>query len=171
MSRPRLVVLFVLYLGVVAASVLGPNPGRLVDQGVGKAHRMEIVARAAVRGEPAAHGGSISREGLIRGLTADDLGNVALFVPFGTLFSSAFPRWRRRTIAMGAGLSVAIELTQRAFLPWRVSTVRDVASNSLGVALGLLLLLMTEAVLRRRRQRRQPAHPEAVVDARTAISV
>ncbi|MGQ0434595.1 MAG: VanZ family protein, partial [Microthrixaceae bacterium] len=154
MSRSRLVVLFVLYLGVVAASVLGPNPGGLVDRGVGKAHRMEIVARAAARGEPASNGGSISREGLIRGLTADDLGNVALFLPFGVLFPVALPRWRRRTIVVGAALSATIELTQQALLAWRVSTVRDVVSNSLGVALGLALVLTTEALLRRRGQRR-----------------
>jgi len=160
-GRLRYIVLFVLYLGVLAASVLGPNPGELVDRGVGKAHRMETVARAAARGEPAAQEGSIAPDGLIRGLTADDLGNVALFVPFGVLFPAVFPRWRRRTLAAGALLSAAIELAQRAFLPWRVSTLRDVASNSVGVAVGLVLLITAEALLRRRRQRRhdQPAAP------------
>ena len=66
--------------------------------------------------------------------------NIVMFVPFGVLVPLAFGRLDRRvawlTIAAGAGLSMAIELSQLV-IPGRVSSVLDVVANTLGAAVGV----------------------------------
>ncbi|GAA3795910.1 VanZ family protein [Cellulomonas soli] len=66
--------------------------------------------------------------------------NVLMFVPFGVLAGLLLTR-RWPVVAIAAGLSTAIELSQRLFLPTRVPTVQDVVLNTLGAGLGLLGLL------------------------------
>lgn len=147
MWRLRPILLIVAYLALLAFSVFGPSPGGVVHDSVGKAHRIEAAARARA---PGAEGvATIAPDGLVRVLNADDLGNIALFAPFGLLFPVAVPTWRRRTIVVGLALSATIELVQLVFLSWRISAGRDVLFNVLGTALGFLVLLGIEAAMRR----------------------
>jgi hypothetical protein len=72
--------------------------------------------------------------------------NVLGFIPFGFLAmlcldtATAIPTRRQSTVVVLAGfaLSLCIELTQ-AFLPTRSSTLLDLATNTLGAALGVFL--------------------------------
>lgn len=67
------------------------------------------------------------------------LANVAMFVPYGVLAGLLLRRWWVALLA-GAATSAAIELSQLLFLPSRVPSLQDVAMNTLGTAVGLLLL-------------------------------
>jgi len=66
--------------------------------------------------------------------------NVAMFVPFGMLVwvALARPRWWI-VMLLGFATTVTIELVQRT-LPSRYSTLSDVIANTLGTAIGLLLV-------------------------------
>jgi VanZ family protein len=67
------------------------------------------------------------------------LANVALFVPFGLLLSTAAPRWSPwAIIGLGALVSVMIELVQLG-IPSRVATVSDLIANTAGAAVGCLV--------------------------------
>lgn len=71
--------------------------------------------------------------------------NIALFMPVGLLLPVALgalrPRHAVLTVAVGFVLSGAIEFSQR-FIAGRVSDPRDLISNTLGTALGILLLYL-----------------------------
>ncbi len=68
------------------------------------------------------------------------LANVVLFVPFGVLIPTAFPKSSVfRVLLSGCLLSVGIELVQIA-LPSRVPTVSDVIANTVGVGVGVGLV-------------------------------
>lgn len=77
----------------------------------------------------------------------EGLSNVVMFVPFGVLvpvvLRAAAPwTWRRAaatTVVAAAVLSAAIE-TAQLVIPGRVSTVQDVALNTLGAVLGTLVV-------------------------------
>lgn len=86
---------------------------------------------------------------VIAGLDALDVANVVMFVPFGVLFPTFRPRWRRWTIPAGVALSASIELTQLVFLSWRTASLTDVCLNSFGAVLGFALWLGGRAVRRR----------------------
>jgi glycopeptide antibiotics resistance protein len=80
--------------------------------------------------------------------------NVAMFIPFGIFFVLLLGR-RRWWVAvlMGMVLTVGIEFAQQ-FIPYRVSDVRDLVSNTMGTVIGTLLaLLLTAAKARADRQR------------------
>ena len=78
--------------------------------------------------------------------------NVALFVPLGVLLPIALARPASPatrgiegatlfgTVCLGAAISVLIELAQQV-IPGRVSSPADVLANTLGTALGVLLLV------------------------------
>lgn len=71
-----------------------------------------------------------------RGL-ADALLNVVLFVPFGALFAT---RWRAlTTILAAAALTIAIEAAQLV-VPGRDASAGDILFNTLGAALGVVLI-------------------------------
>lgn len=85
-------------------------------------------------------------------LSVDVLGNVAVFVPFGGALAAAgllsWPATRRRrsfwpswlgVTAAGLLLSLFIEIAQLA-IPSRVTDVDDVILNTLGTAVGALLI-------------------------------
>jgi glycopeptide antibiotics resistance protein len=74
--------------------------------------------------------------------------NIALFVPFGILVRLVWkrPPWWM-ILALGFLTTVAIELTQLA-LPTRYSTLSDVIANTLGTAVGLLLVQLVTRRLR-----------------------
>lgn len=110
MNRRWLTVMIIVYVAAVAVSVLGPNPGRL-----------------------------FARTGGVEGFGSDDVANIVMFVPYGLLFPSAWPRLRRWTIPLGLALSVLIELVQLVVLSWRTPSLIDVLFNSVGAALGYAL--------------------------------
>jgi glycopeptide antibiotics resistance protein len=69
----------------------------------------------------------------------DLFGNVLLFVPFGFLFPLLVRAMRRwwQALAVGAGVSLLIELYQLAWPGVRKVSVNDLLMNALGVVLGL----------------------------------
>ena len=70
----------------------------------------------------------------------DFVANIAFFVPIGLLGALLLPQrvwWL--AIPIGAGLSVALELGQAAFLPQRYASATDVLANTIGAVLGALL--------------------------------
>ncbi|WP_292883860.1 MULTISPECIES: VanZ family protein [unclassified Microbacterium] len=75
--------------------------------------------------------------------------NIVLFAPLGVLLALAWPRASAGAlIAVGGASSVAIELAQLA-IPGRFSTLSDVIANTLGTAIGVLVI----RTLGRRRRR------------------
>jgi len=91
-------------------------------------------------------------------LTFNDLefvANIGLFVPVGLFFVLLVGKrgwWLALTFAIG--LTVGIEWVQQ-FIPSRVSDVRDVLSNSLGAAIGVMITLMVAASRQRDRVARR----------------
>ncbi|CAN5252782.1 hypothetical protein BH09ACT1_BH09ACT1_28300 [soil metagenome] len=86
--------------------------------------------------------------------------NIAMFVPVGVFFLLLFGR-RAWFVAMFAGfvLTCAIE-TAQLFLPTRVTDIRDIISNTLGAAIGVLLaLIITAGKAREIRRRERQARP------------
>ena len=83
------------------------------------------------------------------------LANIALFVPLG-VFLLLLVGSRLWWVALAAGvvLTSMIENVQRS-IPGRVSDPRDVAANSIGMVVGILLALVLTlpGTLRRRRER------------------
>ena len=77
--------------------------------------------------------------------------NVALFVPLGVLVAVQLSQRRRwLAVAIGAAVSLAIELMQAALLPERFATGSDVVANTVGAAAGVLLFSLVD-------RRRPPA--------------
>lgn len=84
-------------------------------------------------------------------LFIDVLGNVAVFVPFGAALAKAtllrsrkgkrdgFWRWWLKVSLVGFALSLFIEIGQLA-IPGRVTDVDDVILNTVGTALGALIV-------------------------------
>lgn len=79
--------------------------------------------------------------------------NVAMFVPLGFLLGLALPRggWWVAAILLPA-FSGFIELTQGLALQDRVSTLQDVAANTIGGYSGLLLAMIMRALIHMRDQ-------------------
>lgn len=138
-ARPRdLVVgaLFVAYLAVVAWGTLGPSPGEEID----RAARRAKAAERVVVGDRGPSSADMDRP-RFAGLTGEEVGNVAMFVPFGVLAPVAFRRWRWWTVPAGVALSGLIELTQLAVLSHRSPQWADVGWNGLGTVIGFSLWL------------------------------
>lgn len=98
--------------------------------------------------------------------------NVVMFGPFGVLVGLLVRparAWWARVVAGGAALSAGIETAQLLFLPTRVPTVQDVVMNTLGAALGVLVLVVGHRVLLARRDRRTTGTP-APDDARAPLA-
>lgn len=79
--------------------------------------------------------------------------NMAMFIPVGFLVSLAMPStlWWIALILCPA-LSVSIEITQGAVLAERFSTLSDIAANSLGALLGIIVAVALRAVVYHRDQ-------------------
>lgn len=69
--------------------------------------------------------------------------NVLLFVPLGYLLPQLFSTSACKTIAIGAGVSVGIEIVQLVSKLGMLE-LDDLVFNTLGTALGLLLLLWVQ---------------------------
>ena len=154
MRRRWLDVVFAVYVAVVAFGVFGPSPGEALDQAGQGARRLDAEVRSMV---PGGQSGSSSTPAptrdLVRGLSSEDVCYIVMFMPFGVLFPTRWPRWRWWTIPAGVALSAGIELTQLLFLSWRSPSPIDIRWNSLGAVLGFSLWHAGRAVLRRRRRR------------------
>jgi glycopeptide antibiotics resistance protein len=79
----------------------------------------------------------------------DVLGNVVVFFPIGLSLAGAlgglpYRRRLRTVIAIGAALSISIELMQLT-IPSRATDVDDVVFNTIGTALGALFLIVAQA--------------------------
>ena len=152
--RRWLDLLFALYLAVVAFGVFGPNPGESLDQAGQGARRLDAEVRTALPGRHSGPGSTPApTRDLVGGLDAENVANIAMFVPLGVLFPARWPRRRRWTIPAGVALSAGIELTQLLFLSWRSPSLIDICWNSLGAVLGYSLWLAGRAALRHRRRR------------------
>jgi glycopeptide antibiotics resistance protein len=69
--------------------------------------------------------------------------NIALFVPLGVIVARHLRgRMRWAGVAIGAGVSIAFELLQAALLPERFATPWDVAANTIGAAVGVLIVVL-----------------------------
>ncbi|KZC96038.1 MULTISPECIES: VanZ family protein [Clavibacter] len=148
-----------LYLGLVAWITLSPEPyDRRIDgflfRGLRALHRHD--------------GTSWITYSVVEGAA-----NVVMFVPVGMFLVLLLgrPRWWL-AIALGVGLSALIE-TAQAFLPTRVSDVRDVVHNGLGALIGVVVALILTARSEnarrralRRRARPSPTGPQSLVGTR-----
>jgi glycopeptide antibiotics resistance protein len=76
---------------------------------------------------------------------AELFGNVLLFAPLGFLLPLLVPAMRRwwQVLAVGAGVSLLIELYQLAWPGVRKARVTDVLLNALGAVLGFAALRLT----------------------------
>lgn len=82
--------------------------------------------------------------------------NVALFVPLGGLVASVVVRslWWASGVA-GLTLSLTVEFAQATFLPARLASAGDLASNTAGALVGGALVVAARVVRERRRRRAQ----------------
>ncbi len=147
--HPFLSVATFAYLGLVAWITLGPQP--LDSQQVAWLNR--IIAE-------------FDRHQATAWLTysrVEFLANIAMFVPIGVFLVLLMGRklWLP-AIFVGIALTFTIEFLQ-LFLPTRVPDVRDLASNTAGAVLGVLvaLVITTPAAMRERRHQRELAAARA----------
>lgn len=134
MTPRRAGVLLAGYLVVVAVLAFSPLQRRLADGA------RSLLAETV----PATWSG--------RGV-GEPLANVAFFVPLALLLCLALPRVHPLAVLVGCVLaSVGIEVTQAVFLPARTPSVLDVAANSAGALLGVVLHQVIVAVRRSRDQ-------------------
>ena len=142
--HPVLSLLTLAYLGFVALVTLTPAS----DQPDYSALAARILARLERYPDLAPLTSRLSVE------RVEFLANIGLFVPLG-VFLLLLVGTRLWFVALAAGivLTSMIENIQRS-VPGRVSDPRDVAANSIGMAIGLVLavLLTLPATLRRRRR-------------------
>ncbi|MCZ2829142.1 VanZ family protein [Modestobacter sp. VKM Ac-2986] len=93
--------------------------------------------------------------GAVQRAQVEAAANVLLFVPVGALAAVLV---RRRSpvlpVALGAGLSVLVELVQTT-LPGRVPDLADVAANTAGTVVGVALAAGCRSALRRARRGRR----------------
>lgn len=129
----------VLYLAVVAVGVFGPAPSEPV-RNAGSA-----VRSVNPRADPRPDGAVLGR------LSAEELGNVVMFVPLGVLVPMLWPRRWWSALPAGFALSGGIELVQWALLDWRSPQLRDVVWNTTGAAAGVAVWLAWQGVTRGRR--------------------
>ena len=126
-QRRTLAALFLLYIGVLALVVFWPSP---VDQD--SAGTLKAVLRRL-------HG--MGMPGWVNYSFVENLANVLMFVPFG-LLGAAWLSERRIWMAAAGGIAASclIETAQAVLLPNRFATIYDVTANSLGAALGCILV-------------------------------
>ena len=136
-------VLAAAYLGIVALVTLGPTPWR-TRPALGD---YDVLSPSTW----------LDPETWSRGLSAEFVANILLFVPLGLLLRLALPRatWLG-AVVLGGAVSVAIEVLQ-VWTP-RISDPRDVVANTLGALIGALAGAVLAAIAAgvRRIARRRP---------------
>lgn len=144
--HPFLSLLTLLYLGFVGLVTLTPGSGQPDYHGLA----IRVLARLERYPDldPLTIRLSVER--------IEFLANIGLFVPLG-VFLLLLVGTRLWLVALAAGivLTSVIENVQRS-IPGRVSDPRDVAANSIGMFVGIVLavVLTLPATVRRRRDRR-----------------
>lgn len=74
--------------------------------------------------------------------------NVLLFIPAGILFGLLVPlRWWPAALLLGPALSALIEFIQLHLLAERYASVYDIAANSIGATIGVLIAVVLRAVV------------------------
>ncbi|MBW8172589.1 VanZ family protein [Ornithinimicrobium sp. Arc0846-15] len=115
----------VAYTGVGAVLLLWPNGWTL--------NRINVDVYVFLRG----NGGPLWA-------TPEDVAvalNCLIFIPAGAFLSLALPRLRWwHVAAAGFGLSLSVEVAQWALLPGRSPEVIDLVANTLGAALGAVIV-------------------------------
>jgi VanZ family protein len=140
-----------LYLGLVAWITLSPEP---YDR------RIDGFLFRALRSLHRHDGTSWITYSLVEGAA-----NVAMFLPVGMFLVLLLGRSRWwLAVAIGVGLSALIE-TAQAFLPTRVSDVRDLLHNGLGALIGVVLVLILTARSENARRRALRRRPQASAPA------
>jgi len=77
--------------------------------------------------------------------------NIAMFIPIGILVTLLLPsRAWALALLLCPALSVAIELTQAVALTARFATLADVAANSLGALIGIIVAVVLTVIVHRR---------------------
>lgn len=155
--HPVLAPLTLVYLAVVAWVTLGPQP---LD------HRQQDWVAAALHYLRRLTGPHFPR--FAQQLTYNHVefaANILMFLPIGLFLVLLLGRrfwWLAVLICVA--LTGFIESAQR-FIPGRVSDVRDIASNSIGGFVGVLIaLILTVPGYRRERDRRRIAQLEAELE-------
>jgi VanZ family protein len=94
---------------------------------------------------------------------AEYLANVAMFLPLGLFLLLLFgTRLWWLALAVAIALTSSIETVQRV-IPGRVSDERDIAANTLGAAVGIVLgLVLTLPATLRRWAREEQGRPDRV---------
>lgn len=133
------------YLGFVGWLTLTPRP--LGEQ-------TDILARVI---------NGLHRRGYVESLTferAEFLANIALFVPVGVFLLLLFGAGGWWLAAIGSfAITSGIEWLQRS-IPGRVPDERDIAANTLGALVGIVLaLVLTLPATIRRVKRKRAARP------------
>lgn len=70
--------------------------------------------------------------------------NILLFVPLGALLALALPHRRGLVVLISLAVTLAIESCQALFLAQRTPSLRDIVANTLGAAVGLVVVLILE---------------------------
>lgn len=144
--HPVLAPLTIVYLGVVAWVTLGPQP---LDH---RQQRWVLALARAARAVVRPHWPRLAEQ--LSYDHAEFAANIAMFAPIGLFLVLLLGRrfWWLAILACVA-MTAFIETAQR-FIPGRVSDVRDIASNSIGGVLGVLVaLVVTIPAYRRERDR------------------
>ena len=134
--RRQAAALLVAYVALIGSVTLTPDS---VDRGV-YPYLMRGVVFVQHHGVPG-----------FRYSMIEEVANVALFAPLGMLGVLALGarRWWIVVLA-GSAMSASVELAQGAFLPARVASLTDVATNSAGALLGAVTAALLAARTRRR---------------------
>ena len=143
--RRVLGVVFALYLCVVGYGVFGPNPGPELERARTELRKVEREVRSVAGGGSTSETAAADRpsnEWIFGDLGAEDVGNIAMFVPLGVVFPILCRRRRWLAVPAALVLSGFIELFQLLFLSWRSSSFSDIAWNTLGGAIGFGLWLV-----------------------------
>ena len=137
-ARWVLTVAIVVYLCAVVWLTLGPAPGDEVTE-VG--HQLRS-ANATVSDRPAPSRDAASASDDVGfGLSAEEAGNVLLFVPMPVLVALRWPRWWWAGLPAAVAGTGAIELAQLWLLDHRSPEWNDFRWNSVGAVAGFVLWL------------------------------
>jgi VanZ family protein len=132
--QPRLWLVTVLVAAVIVYGSLYPFEFRIPRNGIGP-----VATFLASIGQRPGRG--------------DALANILLYMPFGCLISLCLRRGSRRrgtvvlAVAIGSLLSLGMELTQY-YIPGRVTSFSDLATNTLGMVLGSIAAIAVGAGFR-----------------------
>jgi glycopeptide antibiotics resistance protein len=144
--HPILAPLTLIYLAVVAWVTLGPQP-------LGETQQAWVLATVrAARRVVAPHWPSLAQQ--ISYGHVEFAANVAMFAPIGLFLVLLLGRRLWWLAILGCVAMTGVIETAQRFIPGRVSDVRDLASNSLGGVIGVIVaLIVTIPAYRRERDR------------------